>query len=267
MDCANYPNWFGVIRPFHDFPKVTMAVLFYTVDKDNPSAPAGIWPTRFFDYKDGWRPPDAGTIPGSLVPYFGEVPDPREFGRPEGDADEWARGLDFNEFARGKVSKLPCWPFDWRDGAVSGGMAAETWTISTAWTDEGCSCAVPDDDEEIIITWTDEGCGCGTADETWIPSFVFDDEACTCAAADEVWIPSAAFDDEACSCGTGDSDSPLSISWTDDGCGCGTATDDNELSLATTEESCSCGVGESDIALSMIFDDDVCSCGVPLEGV
>ena len=69
-----------------------------------------VFTDRFWDYKDNWISPGVGTVPGSLIPYFGPVP-AGDVGPIYGTPDQWINGLDYEVWQSGGYEGTPCFPF------------------------------------------------------------------------------------------------------------------------------------------------------------
>jgi hypothetical protein len=126
VDQAGYPNWYGLIRPFTDAPEVTVGVIFYQVPTSNPSCYPTVFNNRIWDHRENWDTTAPTTVPGSLVPYFGEVPDGR-FGKPIGAPDWFITGIRYEAYKAGLYQNpVPCIPFGWKLEAKHGRTAGST---------------------------------------------------------------------------------------------------------------------------------------------
>jgi hypothetical protein len=75
-------------------------VVFYAVPPTNPPCFPTVFTDRFWDQLDGWSTLGVGTVPGSLRPYFGQLP-PGQAGHMVGSREDFANGLLYSVFQAG----------------------------------------------------------------------------------------------------------------------------------------------------------------------
>jgi len=98
------------LRPFYDRPDVEIPWLLYKVPYTNPCVPLTVFPTRFWDDREGYYPTGIGVVPNSYRPYFGPIPN-RPLGPIVGTEDMWVNGLSYEVWQAGGYSDpVGCWP-------------------------------------------------------------------------------------------------------------------------------------------------------------
>ena len=103
-------KWRGLIAPSFDRPDITIPVVWYPAANPLTPGPVSIFVDRFYDHIDHWVPNGPGTVPGSLVPYFGPAP-PSVLGPLIGSPGDWLNGLSHAQYlADGGSPLTPCWP-------------------------------------------------------------------------------------------------------------------------------------------------------------
>lgn len=85
--------------------------MFYRVPDTNPGGIPTLFYDTFWDEREGIRNTGVGVVPGTLRPYFGEIPtgEFREWNVPD---TRFSVGLDYDKFQRGEYPGEDfCWDF------------------------------------------------------------------------------------------------------------------------------------------------------------
>lgn len=108
MGIGRLSGWTGLIAPFFDRPDIQIPVIWYPAATPLTPGPPTIFTDRFYDFREHWLPLGPGTVPGSLQPYFGPLPQ-SVLGPQVGTSNDFAAGLSYAQYlAAGGSPLTPC---------------------------------------------------------------------------------------------------------------------------------------------------------------